>query len=72
MTNDYQKALEDIVSLGFERILTSGMDSSALEGTLVIKKCIELVSHCLPFFATVFTLLVIIEILKLFNLKIFS
>ncbi|XP_067938066.1 copper homeostasis protein cutC homolog isoform X2 [Watersipora subatra] len=42
MTGDYEKALEDIVNLGCERILTSGLDSSALEGTLVIKKCIEL------------------------------
>ena len=44
MTSDYERALEDIVNLGCERILTSGLDSSALEGTLVIKKCIEIVS----------------------------
>jgi len=44
MTNDYEKALEDIVKLGCERILTSGQDGSALEGALVVKKCIELVS----------------------------
>lgn len=41
MVNDYEKALEDIVNLGCERILTSGLDSSCLEGTQIIKKCIE-------------------------------
>lgn len=45
MTYDYEKALEDIVSLGCERILTSGLDLSALEGTQVIKRCIDLVSR---------------------------
>lgn len=44
MASDYEKALEDIVTLGCERILTSGLDSSALEGTQIIKKCTELVS----------------------------
>lgn len=44
MTLDYEKALEDIVNLGCERILTSGQDVSALEGTEIIKKCIDLVS----------------------------
>lgn len=43
MVTDYEKALEDIVGLGCERILTSGMETSALEGTPIIKKCIELV-----------------------------
>ena len=45
MVNNYEKALEDVVSLGCERILTSGLESSALEGTPTIKKCIELVSR---------------------------
>lgn len=45
MTCDYEKALEDIVALGCERILTSGLDSSALEGTQVIKRCIDVVSY---------------------------
>lgn len=44
MVSEYEKALEDVVNLGCERILTSGLDGSALEGTPVIKKCIELVS----------------------------
>lgn len=32
MSNDLEQALEDIISLGFERILTSGGAASAMEG----------------------------------------
>jgi len=32
MTKDPFKSLEEIISLGFERILTSGQESSCLEG----------------------------------------
>lgn len=34
-------ALETIISLGFERVLTSGLDSSVLEGLPVIKRLVE-------------------------------
>jgi copper homeostasis protein len=36
MTRDISEALEKIISLGFGRVLTSGGDSSALEGLPVI------------------------------------
>ena len=35
------KSLDIIIQLGFERILTSGQDSSALEGLPTIKYLIE-------------------------------
>ncbi|XP_055026722.2 copper homeostasis protein cutC homolog isoform X1 [Misgurnus anguillicaudatus] len=41
MVHDPAVALEVLVSLGFERILTSGCDSSALEGLPVIKRLVE-------------------------------
>ncbi|KAI7805445.1 copper homeostasis protein cutC homolog isoform X2 [Triplophysa rosa] len=41
MVLDPVVALETLVSLGFERILTSGCDSSALEGLPVIKRLVE-------------------------------
>lgn len=41
MVHDPVVALEALVSLGFERILTSGCDSSALEGLPVIKRLVE-------------------------------
>jgi len=41
MTNDLEKALEDIIELGCERILTSGGESSALKGAGVIAKLIK-------------------------------
>ena len=44
MTNDIYKSLQTIIDLGFERVLTSGGESSALEGSLVIKEMVKLVS----------------------------
>lgn len=44
MVHDPQLALETLISLGFERVLTSGCDSSALEGLSLIKKLAEQVS----------------------------
>ncbi|XP_047008243.1 copper homeostasis protein cutC homolog isoform X3 [Ictalurus punctatus] len=41
MVHDPSVAVETLVSLGFERILTSGCDSSALEGLPVIKRLVE-------------------------------
>ncbi len=41
MVHDPAVALEALISLGFERILTSGCDSSALEGLPVIKRLVE-------------------------------
>ncbi|KAL7841861.1 hypothetical protein SRHO_G00255520 [Serrasalmus rhombeus] len=41
MVHDPSVALETLVSLGFERILTSGCDSSALEGLPLIKRLVE-------------------------------
>ncbi|XP_048126037.1 copper homeostasis protein cutC homolog isoform X1 [Alosa alosa] len=34
-------ALETLISLGFERVLTSGLDSSVLEGLPLIKRLVE-------------------------------
>lgn len=42
MTDNLEEALEDIISLGIIRILTSGGKASALEGAQVIEKLIEL------------------------------
>lgn len=44
MVHDPAVAVETLVSLGFERILTSGCDGSALEGLPVIKRLVEQVS----------------------------
>ncbi|KAF4105385.1 hypothetical protein G5714_013047 [Onychostoma macrolepis] len=41
MVHDPAVALEALISLGFERILTSGCDSSALEGLPVLKRLVE-------------------------------
>ncbi|KAM8852030.1 copper homeostasis protein cutC homolog [Synchiropus picturatus] len=41
MVHDASLALETLISLGFQRVLTSGCDSSALEGLPVIKKLVE-------------------------------
>jgi len=41
MTADISGAVEDIISLGCSRILTSGGESSVLEGSFTIKKMIE-------------------------------
>lgn len=45
MVHDPAVALEALISLGFERILTSGCDCSALEGLPVIKRLVEQVRH---------------------------
>lgn len=41
MTHNPSLALETLISLGFERVLTSGGDSTALEGQPVIKRLID-------------------------------
>jgi len=41
MCNDMKKALEEVIELGFERILTSGGEASALLGAEKIKALIE-------------------------------
>uniref|UniRef100_A0A8C9NW82 Copper homeostasis protein cutC homolog n=1 Tax=Serinus canaria TaxID=9135 RepID=A0A8C9NW82_SERCA len=46
MVHDPLVALETLISLGFERVLTSGCDSSALEGLSLIKRLAEQVSAC--------------------------
>ena len=38
LVHDPAVALESLVSLGFQRLLTSGCDSSALEGLPLIKR----------------------------------
>lgn len=40
-TCDIYKSLEDVISLGCERVLTSGGKQTALEGATVIHKMIE-------------------------------
>ena len=49
MVKDPYTSLEIIINLGFERILTSGQDSSALEGLPTIKYLIEKVKIRFPF-----------------------
>lgn len=41
MVKDPFITLEILVKLGFERVLTSGQDSSALEGLPTIKQLVE-------------------------------
>nr|XP_033799217.1 copper homeostasis protein cutC homolog isoform X2 [Geotrypetes seraphini]XP_033799220.1 copper homeostasis protein cutC homolog isoform X2 [Geotrypetes seraphini] len=41
MVHDPLVAIETLISLGFERVLTSGCDSSALEGLQLIKRIVE-------------------------------
>lgn len=41
MVCDPMAALETLLTLGFERVLTSGCDSSALEGLPLIKQLID-------------------------------
>ncbi|MGF7077898.1 copper homeostasis protein CutC [Mucilaginibacter sp. UYCu711] len=41
MCNDQQQALEDIIDMGFERILTSGGKSTAIEGSRVIAELVK-------------------------------
>ncbi|NWJ03410.1 CUTC protein, partial [Crypturellus undulatus] len=45
MVHDPLVALETLISLGFERVLTSGCDSSALEGLSLIKRLAEQVGR---------------------------
>lgn len=47
MVLDPVVALETLISLGFHRVLTSGCDTSALEGLPLIKRLVEQVSHFL-------------------------
>ena len=49
MVKDPYTSLEIVINLGFERILTSGQDSSALEGLPTIKYLIEKVKMHFPF-----------------------
>lgn len=49
MVHDPISALETLLTLGFERVLTSGCDSSALEGLPLIKRLIDQV-HRVFFF----------------------
>ncbi|NXT89988.1 CUTC protein, partial [Anhinga rufa] len=48
MVHDPVVALETLISLGFERVLTSGCDSSALEGLSLIKRLAEQVRFFPP------------------------
>jgi len=41
MTSDIYAALEDVICLGCERVLTSGGESSSLEGSPVIRRLRE-------------------------------
>lgn len=43
MCKDPIQALDDLIQLGFDRLLTSGQQNKAIEGTQLIK---ELVKHC--------------------------
>lgn len=47
MTANISEALEKVISLGFQRVLTSGGDSSALEGLPVIANLIKQVKKCI-------------------------
>ena len=51
MLKDPYTSLEVIIKLGFERILTSGQDSSALEGLPTITHLIEKVFSILRKFS---------------------
>ena len=44
---DWKKALEDIISLGCTRVLTSGQESSALEGLATIELMVQQVRYTL-------------------------
>lgn len=50
MVHDPMAALETLLTLGFERVLTSGCDSSALEGLPLIKRLIDQVHSFFLFF----------------------
>lgn len=47
MVHDPVVAVETLVSLGFQRVLTSGCDTSALEGLPLVKRLIDQV--CLKY-----------------------
>lgn len=51
MVRDPVAALETLLTLGFERVLTSGCDSSALEGLPLIKRLIDQV-HTISFLSS--------------------
>lgn len=40
--NNFEEALEDVISCGCERILTSGLKNTAIEGSDVLKKLLDL------------------------------
>lgn len=41
MASDILQALDDVVDLGFQRVLTSGGSSTALEGLPMIQQMVE-------------------------------
>ena len=41
MVSDPHTALEDVIVIGFERLLTSGLESTALEGLEMLKVLVE-------------------------------
>ena len=41
VVHDCDSALEDVIKLGFDRILTSGMEPNALEGLPRLKQLVE-------------------------------
>ncbi len=45
LTHDWRQALDDLVQLGFDRIMTSGRRSSALQGVELIAKMVELANN---------------------------
>ena len=45
MVRDHVSALETIIELGFHRVLTSGLDSTCLEGLPVIRELVEQVRN---------------------------
>ena len=45
MVLDPNTALNDVIEIGFERLLTSGLDSTALEGLDTLKTLVEKVCH---------------------------
>ena len=45
MAKDYKQALEDVIKTGANRLLTSGQESSAIEGLSLIKELIKLANN---------------------------
>ena len=62
MVHDPVAALETLLTLGFERVLTSGCDSSALEGLPLIKRLIDQV-HMISFLSSYESVVVTSDIL---------